>query len=50
MNCEAATSSFVAGDERPEAHRRSGRGEGAAAGASQRTGHADEHRALAGDQ
>lgn len=47
---EAATPIFVSGDERPEAHGGSGGGEGAAAGASERTGRADEHRALAGDQ
>lgn len=40
----------VSGDERPQAHRRARRGQGASAGASERTGHAVEHRALAGDR
>lgn len=47
---QTAASNLLSGDERPEAHRRSGRSEGAAAGASERTGRADEHRALAGDR
>lgn len=41
---------LFSGDERPKAHGRSGGSEGASAGASERTGHADEHRALAADQ
>lgn len=47
---QTAASTLLSGDERPEAHGRSGRSEGAAAGASERTGRADEQRALAGDR
>lgn len=47
---ETADLILFSGDERPKAHRRSDRSEGASAGASERTGHADEHRALAADQ
>lgn len=39
----------ISGDGRSQAHRRQSGGEGASEGASERTGHADQHRALAGD-
>lgn len=40
---------LLSGDGRPETHGRTGGGQSAAAGTSERSGHPDQHREVAGD-